>query len=69
MLPSKFIRPTHSMPPPMPPMHVVDLMADAGSAVFGAVWRAKQARLVECPALSDARPAFKSTYDIEPMPS
>jgi len=80
MPPNKYIRPTHSMPPAVPPLlqpqlplapllppvHVVDLMTDAGSAVFGAVWRAKEAKLVECPALFDARPAFKTTYDIEP---
>ena len=77
---NKFIRPTHSMPPPIPPLlqpqlplapllppvHVVDLMTEAGSAAFGAVWRAKEAKLVECPALTDARPPFKTTYDIEP---
>ena len=50
----------------LPPVHVVDLMTDAGSAVFGAVWRAKEVKLVECPALSDSRPEYKSTYDIEP---
>ncbi|MEQ1775506.1 MAG: hypothetical protein ABL891_17155 [Burkholderiales bacterium] len=80
MPPGKYTRPTHSMAPPippvlqpqpplaplLPPVHVVDLMTDAGSAVFGAVWRAKEARLVECPALSDARPEFKTTYDVEP---
>lgn len=77
---SKYIRPTHSMPPAIPPLlqpqppiapllppvHVVDLMTDAGSAAFGAVWRAKEAKLVECPALSDARAEFKTTYDVEP---
>ena len=52
--------------PLLPPVHVVDLMTDAGSAVFGAVWRAKEVKLVECPALSDSRPEYKSTYDIEP---
>ena len=71
---SKYTRPTHSLPPPIPPLlqpqpplaplvppvHVVDLMTDAGSAVFGAVWRAKEAKLVECPALSDARPEFSA---------
>jgi hypothetical protein len=76
----KYIRPTQSMAPPIPPLlqpqlalapllppaHVVDLMTDAGSAAFGAVWRAKEAKLVECPALSDARPQFKTTYDVEP---
>jgi hypothetical protein len=38
------------------PVHVVDLMTAAGSAVFGARWKAMEAKLVECPALSDAMP-------------
>jgi hypothetical protein len=76
----KYVRPTHSMPPPIPPLlqpqlplapslppaHVVDLMTEAGSAVFGAKWRGKEAKLVECPALSDSRPEFRTTYDVEP---
>lgn len=80
MPPNPFTRPTHSMPPPIPPLlqpqpplaplvppvHVVDLMTEDGSAAFGAVWRGKEAKLVECPALSDSRPEFKTTYDIEP---
>jgi hypothetical protein len=41
-------------------------MTAAGSAVFGARWKAMEAKLVECPALSDAMPEFKTTYDIEP---
>ena len=63
MPPNPFIRPTHSMPPAIPPLlqpqppiapmvppvQVIDLMTDAGSAAFGAVWRAKEAKLVECP--------------------
>ena len=75
-----YIRPTKSTPPPAnpllaaqppiapltPPVHVVDLMIPAGSAVFGAVWRGMEAKLVECPALSDSRPEFKTTYDVEP---
>jgi hypothetical protein len=52
--------------PALPPMHVVDLMTVAGSAVFGARWRAMEAKIVECPALTDAMPEFKTTYDIEP---
>ncbi|HEX3521136.1 MAG TPA: hypothetical protein VHT52_03515 [Stellaceae bacterium] len=52
--------------PLLPPVHVVDLMTAAGSAVFGARWKAMEAKLVECPALSDAMPEFKTTYDIEP---
>ncbi len=75
-----YVRPTVSQPPPTnprlapqppiapltPPVHVVDLMTDAGSAVFGATWRGMEAKLVECPALSDSRPEFKTTYDVEP---
>lgn len=75
-----YVRPTKSMLPagnllllpqpqiaPLtPPAHIVDLMTASGSAVFGAVWRGKEAKLVECPALSDAMPEFKTTYDIDP---
>ena len=67
MADSKRIRPTHSLAPArppllvphpavaplVPPVHVVDLMTDAGSAVFGAQWRAMEAKIVECPALSE----------------
>ena len=80
MAESRRIRPTHSLPPAMPPLlmpqpalaplvppvHVVDLMTEAGSAAFGAQWRAREAKIVECPALSDAMPEFTTTYDIEP---
>ena len=80
-MPAKiYTRPTVSAPPAMPPLlmpqppiaplvppaHVVDLMTAAGSAAFGARWKAMEAKLVECPALSDAMPEFKTTYDIEP---
>jgi hypothetical protein len=41
-------------------------MTEAGSAAFGAVWRVKEAKLVECPALANSLPEFKTTYDIEP---
>src|SRR6188508_2914808 len=75
-----YTRPTHSAPPPIPPVlqpqppiaplippvHVVDLMTEAGSAAFGARWRAKEAKLVECPALADSRPEYRTTYDVEP---
>src|SRR5204863_908313 len=73
-------RPTASVPPAMPPLlmpqppiaplippvHVVDLMTAAGVAVFGAEWRGKEAKIVECPALSDSMPEFKTTYDVDP---
>src|SRR6202790_1351628 len=77
---TRYIRPTVSLPPPAnpllsptppiapltPPVHVVDLMTPEGSAAFGAVWRGMEAKLVECPALSDSRAEFKTTYDVEP---
>jgi gluconolactonase len=76
----EYVRPTVSAPPPTPPLlmpqppiaplvppsHVVDLMTTEGSALFGARWKAKEAKLVECPALSDSMPEFKTTYDVEP---
>jgi len=75
-----YTRPTKSLPPPVPPLlapqppiapltppvHVVDLMTVEGSAVFGAKWRATEAKIVECPALADSRPEYKNTYDIDP---
>ena len=77
---SRYTRPTASAPPATPPLlipqpaiaplippaHVVDLMTVAGSAAFGARWKAVEAKLVECPALSDSMPEFTTTYDIDP---
>ena len=60
------LAPPHPVAPLVPPMHVVDLMTAAGSAAFGARWKGMEAKIVECPALSDAMPEFKTTYDIEP---
>jgi hypothetical protein len=80
MPPSVYTRPSVSAPPAMPPLlmpqppiapsippaHVVDLMTTEGSAAFGARWKGKEAKLVECPALSDAMPEFRTTYDVDP---
>ena len=52
--------------PLLPPVHVIDLMTAAGSAMFGAQWKGMEAKIVECPALADAMPEFRTTYDIEP---
>jgi hypothetical protein len=52
--------------PSLPPACTVDLMTSQGSALFGARWKAKEAKIVECPALSDAMPEFTTTYNIEP---
>ena len=75
-----YVRPTASAPPAMPPqlapqpaiapltppVHVIDLMTQAGSASVGARWRGTEAKIVECPALADSMPEFKTTYDIDP---
>jgi gluconolactonase len=80
MPPSRYTRPTASAPPATPPLlipqpaiaplippaHVVDLMTVEGSAAFGARWKAVEAKLVVCPALSDSMPEFTTTYDIDP---
>jgi len=80
MTASTYTRPTKSaapasppllMPQPpiaplVPPAHIVDLMTAGGSATFGARWKGMEAKIVECPALSDSMPEFKTTYDIEP---
>ena len=60
------LMPQPSIAPLLPPAHVVDLMTTTGSAAFGARWRAKEAKIVECPALSDSMPEFATTYDIDP---
>jgi hypothetical protein len=70
---SKYVRPTVWVPPAVaavlqpqpplapsiPPVHVVDLMTEAGSPAFGARWRVKDAKLVECPALTNALPSSR----------
>ena len=75
-----YVRPTKSMLPPYnpllapqpalapltPPVHVVDLMTGEGSSAFDATWRCQEAKVVECPALSDSRPEYKTTYDVDP---
>src|SRR4051794_30533515 len=77
---NRYIRPTVSAPPSIPPLlipqppiapllpptHTVDLMTADGSAVFDARWKGKEAKVVECPALSDSMPEFRMTYDIDP---
>ncbi len=60
------LQPQPPIAPVVPPAHVVNLMTTAGSAAFGARWKGREAKLVECAALSDSMPEFKTTYDIEP---
>ena len=54
------------MPPSLPPAHVTDLMTAAGSTTFGAQWRVMDVKIVEIPAIPNAMPQYKTTYNIEP---
>jgi gluconolactonase len=60
------LQPQPSIAPLVPPAHFVNLMTIEGSAAFGARWKGRKAKLVECPALSDSMPEFRTTYDVEP---
>lgn len=60
------LQPQPAIAPLVPPAHAVDLMTAEGSAVFGARWKGMEAKIIECPALSDSMAEFKTTYDIEP---
>ena len=52
--------------PSLPPLCTVDLMTAEGSALFGAHWKTMEAKIVEVPAIPDAMPEYKTTYDISP---
>src|SRR2546427_11171487 len=54
------------MPPSLVPAHVVDLMTSEGSAVFSAQWKTMEAKIVEGPAIANAMPGYKTSYDIQP---
>jgi hypothetical protein len=52
--------------PVLPPAHVVDLLTTDGMAAFGAQWRHMEVKIVEGPALPNAMPGYKTSYDITP---
>jgi gluconolactonase len=52
--------------PALPPSHVVDLTTADGMAAFGAQWKHMEAKIVEGPALPNAMPGYKTSYDISP---
>jgi gluconolactonase len=58
--------PPPQMPPSLPPAHSVDLMTPEGSAAFGAQWKTMEAKIVEGPAIANAMPGYKTSYDIAP---
>jgi gluconolactonase len=52
--------------PVLPPAHVVDLLTADGMATFGAQWKHMEVKIVEGPALPNAMPGYKTSYDITP---
>src|SRR5580704_10312134 len=58
--------PAPQMPPSLVPVKVIDLMTTEGSAVFGAQWKTMEAKIVEGPAIANAMPGYKTSYDIQP---
>ncbi|HXP79784.1 MAG TPA: hypothetical protein VN976_07755 [Verrucomicrobiae bacterium] len=58
--------PLPQMPPSLVPLKVVDLMTAEGSATFGAQWKTMEAKIVEGPAIANAMPGYKTSYDIQP---
>ena len=58
--------PPPAIAPLLPPVHEVDLMTQAGSALFGAQWKTREAKIIVVPAIPDAMPEFTTTYDIDP---
>jgi gluconolactonase len=52
--------------PMLPPAHVVDLLTADGMAAFSAQWKSMDVKIVEGPALPNAMPGYKTSYDISP---
>jgi hypothetical protein len=61
--------PQPAIAPSLPPVCTVDLMTLEGSALFGAQWKTREAKIIEVPAIPDAMPEFTTTYDIDPHAS
>ena len=58
--------PPPQMPPSLVPAQVVDLMTPEGSTAFSAQWKTMEAKIVEGPAIANAMPGYKTSYDIQP---
>ena len=54
------------MPPSLVPAYTVNLMTAEGSAVFGAVWRTAEARVVEVEPMAGRMPGYDKTFDMQP---
>ena len=58
--------PAPQIPPVLVPSHVVDLMTEDGITAFSGQWRTMEAKIIEGPALPNAMPGYKTSYDISP---
>src|SRR5438552_13445712 len=58
--------PEPKIPPTLVPSYVVDLMTAEGIGAFEGRWKTMEAKIVEGPALPNAMPGFKTSYDINP---
>ena len=52
--------------PSLPATYVVNLATPEGMAAFSARWKNMDVKIVEAPAMPNAGPAWKSSYDITP---
>jgi hypothetical protein len=52
--------------PALVPAHVLDLMTAEGMAALSAQWKHMEAKIVEGPALPNAMPGYKTSYDLTP---
>jgi len=52
--------------PSLPATYVVNLVTPEGMAAFGARWKNMDVKIVEAPAMPNAGPAWKTSYDITP---
>src|SRR5258707_15636996 len=50
--------------PVLPPAHLVDLLTADGMAAFGAQWKHMEVKIIEGPALPNAMPDYKTSYEI-----
>src|SRR5262245_18551473 len=50
----------------LPRAHGVGLLTADGMAAFGAPWKHMEVKIVEGPALPNALPGYKTSYDITP---
>jgi gluconolactonase len=58
--------PAPQIAPTLVPSYVVDLMTADGIAAFGGRWKVMEAKIVEGPAIPNAMPGYKTSYDISP---